>query len=391
MNHKFNKVLYEFIPDLIECFPEYQGNLDVGVTEIMEKYKTHNEQNEIEECEYTENMKAVYTHSKETIPVHFFNILYKNEEIFTKKDESQFILGIYFHDLWKEGDLSDNTREIIWKYLQLFLFSIVSDMEDSSMFGDTAKLFETINEDEFKTKLEETMDEMQDFFKNMEKEESSSSNSEGSQFKNGDFPDPNKIHEHIQSMMDGNIGKLAKEIAQETMDDLDMNTEENKEMTPDGIFKTLFRDPAKLMKITKNIGNKLEGKIKTGEIKETELMQEASEMMTKMKDMPGMDQFNDIIRAFGGGGNKMNTKATNNAMTQKMNQMSMRQRMQDILKSRQEANDRQPTNANEKVSSNKVQGEGKHQKFSVDDPSLAPEKSKRQVRINNKKKNKKKK
>ena len=85
-------------------------------------------------------------------PQRFFDILYQKDELFT---EEIFLLPkIDFAILWKM-DISDHTRTVIWKYLQLVLFSIVHKEGDSESFGDTAKLFEAIDETEFKNKLEE--------------------------------------------------------------------------------------------------------------------------------------------------------------------------------------------------------------------------------------------
>ena len=61
-------------------------------------------------------------------------------------------------------DISEKTRETIWKYLQLILFSIVGSLENKDAFGDTAKLFEAINAEEFKSKLEDTLSQMQHLF-----------------------------------------------------------------------------------------------------------------------------------------------------------------------------------------------------------------------------------
>ena len=44
------------------------------------------------------------------------------------------------------------TKSTIWKYLQLILFSIVPNITSEDSFGDSAKLFEAINQDEFKEK-----------------------------------------------------------------------------------------------------------------------------------------------------------------------------------------------------------------------------------------------
>ena len=37
----------------------------------------------------------------------------------------------------------------------------------------------------------------------------------------GKMPDPNEIHSHIKNLLDGNLGKLKHEIAEETAKDLE--------------------------------------------------------------------------------------------------------------------------------------------------------------------------
>ena len=52
-------------------------------------------------------------------------------------------------------------------YVYVFiLFSVSSGLDSGDSFGETAKLFEAIDEDELKKKLEETMSQMGDMFKN---------------------------------------------------------------------------------------------------------------------------------------------------------------------------------------------------------------------------------
>ena len=84
--------------------------------------------------------------------------------MFTSDDyNTKFLPNIEFKNLWKE-DISDKTRDVIWKYLQLILFSVSKGLEDGESFGDTAKLFEAIDEGDLKNKLEETMNEMNSSF-----------------------------------------------------------------------------------------------------------------------------------------------------------------------------------------------------------------------------------
>ena len=102
-------------------------------------------------------------HCLKTYPERFFDILYQNEDIFTTNVDTHFLPNINFSSIWKE-DISEKNRKTIWKYLQLIFFSVSSSIKDGKDFGDTEKLFEAIDQDEMKKKLEETMKEMSEMF-----------------------------------------------------------------------------------------------------------------------------------------------------------------------------------------------------------------------------------
>ena len=50
--------------------------------------------------------------------------------------------------------------------MQLILFSVVGSLKNRDAFGDTAKMFDSINEDEFKSKLADSLDEIKGIFEN---------------------------------------------------------------------------------------------------------------------------------------------------------------------------------------------------------------------------------
>ena len=140
----FNKVAKDFISDILLTFPEYKDNLHDDLKKILN--------------DEDDGYKNLHDYIVKLYPNKFFDLLYENEKIF---DEDCFFLPeINFKDLWKE-EISDNTRKTIWKYLQVILFAVISDVKNQESFGDTAKLFEAINEDELKEKLEETMSNLQ--------------------------------------------------------------------------------------------------------------------------------------------------------------------------------------------------------------------------------------
>ena len=90
--------------------------------------------------------------------------------MFSKEDvNTEFIPGIDFGVLWNSEGVSETIHETLWKYLQLLVFMLVGNINSGETFGDTAKLFEAINEDDLKQKLEETMEQMKDMFGDLEK------------------------------------------------------------------------------------------------------------------------------------------------------------------------------------------------------------------------------
>lgn len=291
----FKEIVIDFYNDLVQTFPEIKNNVDKD----MENVVNNND-------ESGESLERVKEYCKKVMPERFFDILYQNEKILLNEEEGEgeekgdkekvntcFLPGIDFSELWKEN-ISDNTRKIIWKYLQLLLFTVVTEMSDGGMFGETAKLFETINNNDFKKKLEESITQMQDVFINMNKE----NNDEGGL--GGDktsLPDPEEIHKHISGMLNGKIGKLAKEIADKVSKNfkLDLNNEESVQ----DVFQTLIKNPKKMMELVNTVGSELDKKFKSGDIKENDLMDEANEIVKNMKNIPGMNNFKEMFSKMG--------------------------------------------------------------------------------------------
>jgi len=88
--------------------------------------------------------------------------------------------------------------------------------------------------------------------------------------------------------------------------------------------------------LMKSVGGKLDSKMKSGEISRDELMKEASEMMEKMKEMGGGDQFNDILKniARNMGGMGKNMKIDKNALDRMTKMSSTRERMKSTIDQR---------------------------------------------------------
>ena len=313
------KILKDFVRDILITFPEYKDKLTQGVIDIT-----------LDNTD-TEDAKSIYKYCENYYPDKFFDILYEKEEIITS-DDSYFLPEIQFSKLWTE-DISDKTRQTIWKYLQLILFSVVQN-SDENFFGDnTSKLFEAINQDEFKGKLEETINEMQNIFDLSNIDLSDMPDISGINQEN--LPDVDELHKNINSMLDGKIGRLAKEIAEETTEELNIEMDDAQSMND--VFEKLFKNPTKLMGLVKSVGTKLDTKIKKGDIKESELIEEAQEMVEKMQSIPGMGNMQDLLKkmGMGGSGGKMNMNAMKSHMNQNLRQAKTKERMQQKLAERQ--------------------------------------------------------
>lgn len=351
MNPEFKKIVSDFVTDIATVFPEH-GEACAAV--------------------HSMDTAAVFDHCKRTYAPQFFNILYRNDTVLFA-EPVELLPGLNFKALWETPDVSDATKEAIWKYLQLVMFSVVSDLSDTSTFGDAAKLFEAIDENVLKSKLEEVMEQMQDMFKGAANEgaanegaadadgatgadDAANEGATGAADADGAF-DPNSMHEHLTGLLGGKIGNLAKEIAEETAAEL--NLDPSNEASVQSVFQTLFKNPGKLMGIVKTVGQKLDAKMKSGEIKESEIMQEASDLMKKMKKMPGVNNMADLLKKMGdmggmgdmgdiakmaasmglggGKGGKFNMGAMQSHLNQNIKTAQTKERLQQKLEQRRAA------------------------------------------------------
>ena len=335
---EFKKIIIDMTKDILISFPEQRDTLHKELENVV--FETNKETLE-------KSLAYIFIYCKTFYPSRFFDILYQRDEIFDE-EVVEFLPGINFSKLWSEN-ITDKTRETIWKYLQLVLFTIVSNISDGNTFGDTAKLFEAINENEFKEKLEETIQQMQTLFNTENKDggeenegegDGKSENNKKSNINLDDLPNPKDIHEHVSSMMNGKLGKLAKEIAEETATELDINMENASSIND--VFKRLMSNPSKLMGLVKNVGSKLDEKMKSGDVKESELLEEASEMMKKMKDMPGMGNIQSMLNKMGmnagkGGSGKVNVSAMQTNLAQRLQKAKNSERLLKKMNERKAA------------------------------------------------------
>ncbi len=302
----FANLMDDMIGDLKNTFPEYRP--------IIERW-------DVKYPNIEDRNKFLFDHCVQVLPERFFDILYKKNEIFDKNSvvNTEFLPGIVFKQLW-DFDISEKTKSTLWDYLQLMIFSIMNSVKDIKDFGDTAKLFEAINEDDLKTKLQETLEGLKNVFENKESMDSSN------------LPNPEDIHSHIQGMLGGKLGQLAMELAAETAKDLDVDV--NDESSTQEALKKLMSDPSNLMNMVNKVGGAIDSKIESGEMNKQDLMKEGMELLNKMQDMPGMENMQDIFNKMGLG---KNVKLNTGAMQAKMDQMNKMEKMKERMRKKSEA------------------------------------------------------
>lgn len=340
----FKSVVQDFTSDLSITFPEFSY--------LWKKWSAP----DLSEVE----LQYLFEYCLTVYPERFFDILNQNAEIFdtTNDTNTVFLPNVDFKLLFNCKDITENTLKAMWKYLQLMLFTIVSGVKDKADFGDAMNMFDGIDEEELQTKLNDTISGMSEFFKTLDSEGPELGQGQGQgqdqgeakenpfeNFKNmfENMPSANNIQEHLKGIFDGKIGKLAKEMAEEITDDFkDIFDGENPNInSTQDVLKELMKNPKKIMDLMKKVGGKLDTKMKNGDVSKEELMKEASEMMGKMKDMGGADQFADMFKAMakGMGGLGKNMRMDTSAMDRmtKMNAKKEQMRKNIELKQQQKA------------------------------------------------------
>jgi hypothetical protein len=322
------KIITDMCADLTLTFPEYAPFWSKWHWDTL---------NSMELEDKNRTIQDLFEYLLTVFPERFFDILYKNEDIF--KIDSQiptcFLPGVEFKTLYNCEGVSENTRNVMWNYLQLILFTILGSVQDKNRFGQSGNIFDGIDETELFSKLTDTMKNMTDFFQNMHSNQDETPETEENKPDSQEIPLPpqmpniKELHEHLKGLFDGKIGALAKELAEEITGDLSSilgDDAQNVKSTQD-VIKQLMKNPAKISELIKTIGNKIKTKISSGEVSQEELMKEATELLGKMKDMGGgMDQFKEMFKNMGVPMPK-NARVDMNAVNRMTQNQSMRERL----------------------------------------------------------------
>ena len=205
----------------------------------------------------------------------FLSVIKEHEKMIIDKNldffdlEIEILEEISFKRLW-EKNISNKTRENIWKYLQTF--QIININLESSV-----KLKEAINQ----INNDEEVELDRDTAKDLNKLKKLSENVQDPVINNGN---ENEIDQMLGGLMNTGIGDIAKEVAQ-TLDMETMFKGVDQDSNPMDIV-TQIMNPDKMGEIFKNINSIMEAKMESGDLNEDQLKNDAMNAMGIMGDNP---------------------------------------------------------------------------------------------------------
>ncbi len=353
---KFNTNLTQLLNTIKRLYPEQIPNIDkhYNLSDATDKYL----------LEFWENCKEKGN-----------DISTKNEIIFSK--HSTILINVDFNKIWNDESLQDNEKDNIWKIIQslwIFAFQYIKDQDLKSILKTFKNLGENRDSlDEESKAFLNIIDSLTDKFAKAD-----ISGNDTDEFKeDGNESSGFGFDFNIPELLDGEIGKIAKEIAEEIdPNDLDLS---NKEELVKNLMSGNFdeeNDKSGVVKLVKNISEKIHNKIESGQIDKDKIMKEAEKIMKQfggknknpmsmfsniMKSQMGKnmseeekDLFNQAAQIIGNGGKVMNTNPQQ--LRSRMALKSTRERLLKKLeeKKAKQNNDNSSTTAASKPSSTSV-------------------------------------
>jgi hypothetical protein len=259
---EFISVINNFITNVKNTFPEYLA--------IINKWCV--------------NMDTLWVFCKKKYPPRRSDILSKNVDMFEDVSDvdTEFLPHIHFKNLWQYEGISDTTKDAIWGYLKLTLLSVgTEDIDLDEAFNQVQELFKSTGEDPTPIPIHIGSSDVCD-------------------------PDPSPPSSNpLDGMFGGVLGDIAKDLAEDMMASPDFSLDGVSNI--EDAMKQIFSNPSKMTNLFKSVSEKLDHKMSSGELSNTDIMRETTMLMSKIKDVPGMAEgfgglFGDGLHSGSGGG-----------------------------------------------------------------------------------------
>ena len=205
----------------------------------------------------------------------FLDKVHENEKLITRKDVSlfdtdvDFLEEISFSKLWSKN-ISDKTRDTIWKYFQTFTI-ITINLKSSEQLQEALQTIDLKREDIKDKQTAKDLKKLKGLIQEVQKD-----------IPNDD--DENGLDDMLGGLMNSNIGAIAKEVA-ESMDVENMFGSMDPNANPMEVMAQMMQ-PDKMGSIFQNINSVMSQKMESGELTEESLKSEAEGMYGSMADNP---------------------------------------------------------------------------------------------------------
>lgn len=375
---EFRSSIVDFTTDLKNTFPEYN--------EHLQKWTNSN----TTDCDFQE----LFEYCLKIYPERFFDILNQNKSLFSYEStiNTEFLPNLDFKMLYNSDGLSDKTKETIWKYLQVILLILVKSLQSKINFGEAMDVFNKIDISELQDQLTDAMKNISSFFENVDEsvEENENKESEEKPAKEQEeseestlpnLPKIDELKDHLQFLFDGKIGKLAKELADDMSKDFSeaFGDDLNDVKSTKDVLNAFMKNPQKMGNVVNTVKDKLADKMKSGDITKEDLVNEASEMMSKMQgmgdglgDMAGMGGMGDMLKKMAKSmgvnipkGARMDTNA--------INEMQKKSSAKERLKARAMAKKQAEVVKKLEEEVEKLKRQQEYEKFMRENPDFNPE------------------
>lgn len=257
---KFNYYLSVFLKEMVSIFPEYEETLKKNYLELFDLPESG--------CNSETYVKTYMTVVK---PYHSA-IARKEDKIFKGIKEINLLQELDFRSVWTK-DISDNTRENIWKYLQTLVVIGKKIIGDDDEIDELLEKFSSTGEEAAPLGEQE---EMLDMLKNM---------STLTQDPEEELPETSE--NEMKNLLEGGIiSDIAKELTQELdVENMDLGNPKN----INEAFANLMGGGKgggqnNFFNLITKVGEKIQNKVESGQVQQGDLMKEAQRMMGGLKN-----------------------------------------------------------------------------------------------------------
>jgi hypothetical protein len=284
----FNDYLRSFVQDIQASFPEYTDLLGDYYEDILSE-ESHNTD------KHVKRFMRKMADFKEQI---------SNKSADLYKEPVFILKNLDFKIVFESEDLSDESREKIWEYIQTLFVLGESIISDSERIKKLVKNFKRLREPVSEENNSESG--VPEGTPEGAPEGAPEGTPEGE-------PEPDHEDEQILNMLknlsernqntpldenmfkDGMIGKLAQELSEE-LDIEKMGLNINEDSNVDSIFSNLLsgENPMKFMNLIQTVGQKIQTKMDENGLDQEQLVNEATSMMSNLQG--GNSMFDNILK-----------------------------------------------------------------------------------------------